>query len=114
MNERSLSASSKVQLYSSWGQTLLHDDGFGNLLEACGSWYFDHPEESAPEGMIRANPFRHQYWADDRWDQFDPKDGFDIRALMEMWAKQYEIQRAKERKSLRELELSIERRADGL
>jgi hypothetical protein len=33
----------------------LIDDGFGNLLEACGSWYDEHPEAPVPAGMIRAN-----------------------------------------------------------
>ena len=45
----------------------LIDDGFGNLLEACGSWYFEHPEAPVPEGMIRANymaalRFRFGHW----------------------------------------------------
>lgn len=32
-----------------------NDDGFGNMLETCGSYYKDHPEENPPNNMIRAN-----------------------------------------------------------
>lgn len=45
----------------------LVDDGFGNLLEVCGSWYLEHPEAMVPKGMIRANygaalRFVHGHW----------------------------------------------------
>ena len=45
----------------------LADDGFGNLLEHCGSWYHENPEAEVPEGMIRGNyaaalRFRFGHW----------------------------------------------------
>ena len=33
----------------------LIDDGFGNLLEHCGSWYHQNPHEPVPKGMIKSN-----------------------------------------------------------
>ena len=33
----------------------LIDDGFGNQLEAAGSWYLENPKAELPIGMIRAN-----------------------------------------------------------
>jgi len=47
----------------------LIDDGFGNLLEACGSWYFDHPDAPLPAGMIRANYECALKFVFGHWDQ---------------------------------------------
>ena len=52
----------------SWDMRLsLADDGFGNLLEHCGSWYYEHQEAPVPEGMIRGNyeaalKFVYEHW----------------------------------------------------
>jgi hypothetical protein len=45
----------------------LIDDGFGNLLEACGAWYHEHKDAPVPDGMIRANyeaalKFKYGHW----------------------------------------------------
>lgn len=47
----------------------LADDGFGNLLEACGSWYHEHPNAPVPAGMIRSNYAAALAFAFDLWYQ---------------------------------------------
>lgn len=52
----------------------LADDGFGNLLEHCGSWYHEHPEAPVPDGMIRGNYAAALMFRFGHWHQSDPQE----------------------------------------
>ena len=72
----------------------LADDGFGNLLELCGSWYQDNPGAPVPAGMILGNYAAAIAFAFDLWHQAPYYGNKAVETSPGVWSQRLRTQRS--------------------
>ena len=72
----------------------LADDGFGNLLELCGSWYQDNPDAPVPAGMIRGNYAAALAFVFDLWHQTPYYGNKAVETSPGVWSQRLRTQRS--------------------